>query len=404
MLTDLKCRNSKAISKPVKLLDGDGLHLLVRPTGIKTWRYRREVGGKEKVDTLGRYPEMSLAAARISRDHCRDYGHAGVPAAVETLEVVTRRWHARQAPLWKPHHAADVLESLAREIFPDLGDKPIDQIKAPQIMATLRKVEQRGAIDLSHRLRQRLAAVWAFAIAEGVASFNPAAGLAPALKPVVRTGRRPAQTSLDEVRVALKAAEEIPGSPIVKLALRLLALTAVRPGDVRGALWSEVSGDLWTISADRVKQITVRRVGTPDHLVPLSRQAVEVIEAMREFSGHRDLIFPSSVKIRVEAGAADTPISDGTIGVLLKRAGLQGMQSAHGFRASFSSVMNERNPADRDVIELMLAHTPKDAVASAYNRATHMQRRREIAQEWADLLMDGRPPAEALKHGQRRAS
>ena len=229
---------------------------------------------------------------------------------------------------------------------------------------------------------KRLSAVWGFAIASGVAKNNPAAGITKALKPIVRQGRRAAVTSLDNARDAITRAEATPAHPVTRLALRLLALTAVRPGELRHATWGEFNGDVWTIPGVRMKHTQARAAQIPDHVVPLSSHALAVLEALRPLTGKGALCFPSATD-------AGKPISENAIGYLLNRAGFAGRQTAHGWRATFSSLMNERNPADRDVIEAMLAHTPKDAVAAAYNRTSYAARRREIAQEWGDLLMAG---------------
>jgi integrase len=401
MLTDPACRNARVKDgKALILTDEGGLQLRVAPTGAKSWRWRRIEDGKERLTTLGRYPAMSLAQARAARDKLRDFGPE-VPA--ETLRDVTARWLARQTPLWKPHHAADVKANLDREIMKDLGDKPLHKITASMIVATLTKVEQRGAVELAHRLRQRLAAVWVFAIAGGAQlTHNPAAGIGKALQPVVRGGHRAAVTGLAEAREALQRAEAVPAHPVTRLALRLLALTAVRPGELRGATWGEfqLSGDLgqlaWTIPAARMKHIKERAASTPDHAVPLSRQAVEVLQAAHTLTGRLDLVFPSVVDSRA-------PMSENALGYLMNRAGYAGRQTAHGWRATFSSVMNERNPADRDVIEAMLAHMPRDSVHAAYNRTLYAARRRDIAQEWANLLLHGARPAVELLDGRRRS-
>ena len=396
VLTDREVRSAKAQAEIYMLFDAEGLFLRVTPTGLKAWRFRRKIAGKEKLDTLGRYPAMSLAQARVARDHMRDPIAMVTPlVTLDDLRVVTRRWHNRQVPLWKPHHAAEVLASLEREVFPDLGCLPIDTITAPLILTTLRKVEVRGAVDLAHRLRQRLSGVFAFAVAEGIIVHNPAAGITAALRPMVKGGHRKAVTTLALAQETLQRVEAVPAHPITRLALRLLALTAVRPGEIRGALWAEFAEDTWTVPAARMKTTTARAAFTPDHIIPLSKQAVEVVEAARTLSGKGALVFPSEKNVR-------TPLSENAIGFLMNRAGFAGRQTAHGWRATFSSLMNEKSPADRDVIEAMLAHVQKDAVAAAYNRTSYAARRREIAQEWADMLCVGVLPAMELLDLPRR--
>ncbi len=406
MLTDRQIRAAAAAERDYKLADGQGLHLLVTKGGAKLWRYRYAFGGKEKMLSLGRYPEVTLAAAREQRQAARDLLRAGRDPSLErqlrrassltqaenTLEAVARRWHAQMKPGWTEHHASDVLLSLEAHAFPMLGALPIRKITTPMILAALRQVEARPAIETAHRVGQRLSAIFIHAVAEGLAETDPAATARKALRPVVR-GRQPAITDLEELRQVLAAAEAIPAHPVTKLGLRLLALTALRPGELRGATWGEFEGldgpePTWRVPGVRMKM----RV---EHLVPLSTQAVEALTALRVLTGRGPLPFPSTRH-------AHRPMSENAIGYLLNRAGYHHRHVPHGWRAGFSSVMNERFREDRAVIDLMLAHAPKDRVESAYNRAVHLPRRRDLAQAWADLLLVGAAPAARLLTGLRR--
>jgi len=399
VLTVSAIRAAKARSTRYKLTDGDGLHILVLPSGSKSWRWRYQKAGVEHLVTLGTWPDLSVTDARRARDEGRAALSAPTVAPSRTLAEVTADWLAAQTPLWKPHHAADVKASLDREILPALGHRPLATITAPNLLVALRPVQDRGAIELAHRLRQRLAGVWTYAIAAGEATVNPAAGLEAALKPVVRQGRQPAVVTLDDARAALAAAESIPAHPVTRLGMRLLALTALRPGELRGGRWQEIEGlngtePVWRVPAGRMKHIQARAAVTSDHVVPLSRQAVEALAVLRTVAPG-DLLFPSWSAIM-------RPMSENALIYLLQRAGLGGVQVPHGWRATFSTVMNETYPADRGAIDLMLAHTPAGAVEAAYNRAKHMTRRRELAQAWADmLLLDARPVGE-LASGPRK--
>jgi integrase len=237
-----------------------------------------------------------------------------------------------------------------------------------------------------------MSAIFVYGIASGICQIDPAAIVQGAMAPLIK-GRQPAIVDLDEAREVLRCAEAEPAHPVTKLALRLLALTAVRPGEIRGATWREfeqLDGDqpLWRIPAARMKM-------KQEHLVPLSRQAVAVITAVRSLTGRGPLVFPN-------ARHAHRPMSENAIGYLLNRAGYHSRHVPHGWRATFSTIMNERYQHDRQVIDLMLAHAPKDKTESAYNRAAHMPRRRELAQSWADLLLHHAPEAAALVHGPRR--
>lgn len=263
-------------------------------------------------------------------------------------------------------------------MFTVIGARPIGEITAPEILDVLRPIESRSA-DIAHRTRQRISAVIDYAVALGWASGNPAASLVRVLAPVVRSGRRAAVTTIEEAREVLSAAESVPAHPLTRLALRLLALTAVRPGELRGMEWTEIAGAVWTIAADRMKSTRERAADVLPHVVPLSRQAMDALTQAETMRASR-YVFTT--------WGSQRPLSENAIGYLMHRAGFHGRQTAHGWRATFSSVMNERHPGDRALIDLMLAHVPA-GVEARYNRATHMQRRAEIAQEWADLLQLG---------------
>lgn len=392
MLTDRQVRNAKPGEKPYKLPDERGLHLLVTPAGHRSWRWRYQKDGRERLVVLGSYPEMSLREAREARDDRRQDLRNGKPAPPPTgptFAEVAREWHRVNAPRWKPHHAADVLARLETHIFPKLGETPIAEVMAPALLDALRAVEKRSP-DVAHRIRGRVESIFAFAIGAGHCATNPAAMIADAMVPMPQMRHRPAVTTLEDARRVLAQVEAIPAHPVVRLAMRFLALTAARPGEVGGMLWSERDGDLWRIPAARMKM-------GREHVVPLSRQAAEVLEAVRPLTGRLANVFPAPQGRRLG-------ISENALGDLMRRAGLQGIQVPHGWRATFSTVMNERFPADRLVIDLMLAHAEaRGQVEAAYNRAQHTDRRRELAQLWADLLLEGAAPAgELVKLARRR--
>jgi integrase len=416
LLSDVKVRNAKPADKPYKLPDGAGLHLFVTKAGGRLWRYRYQIGGKEKLLSLGPYPSVSLADARQARDKAkallregRDPGVVkrqqkllnGVEQAT-TFEAVAREWYELNKRKWAPNHASDVIGSLERDVFPKLGSRPIKEISATEVLSVLRQIEARPAIETAHRIRQRMSAVFVYAIASGRGETDPAAIVRGAMAPVIKR-RQPAVTSLENARAMLLRVEGEPAHPVTKLAHRLLALTALRPGTLIQAPWAELDEldedePLWIVPAARMK-LLLRHKGDEarDHLVPLPRQAVEVIEAVRTLSGKGPLVFPNTRH-------AHKPMSENAIGYLLNRAGYHHKHVPHGWRSTFSTLMNERFPHDRQVIDMMLAHTPKDKVESAYNRAEHLERRRELAQEWADLILEGAKPAEELLNGPRRSA
>lgn len=413
-LTDAAIRKVKPADKPQKLTDGGGLYLHVTPAGGRHWRWRYEFGGKEKTLTIGSYPEIGLADARSAREDARRILKGGrdpsvvrrhqkaaaVAESADTFEALAREWHGTMKSQWVPKHAGDVLGSLEADVFPAIGQMPIRDITPPLVLSVLRDIISRPAVETAHRVRQRMSAVFVFAIASGRAETDPAAIVAGALPPITR-GRQPAVRTLDEARAVLRAAEAQTAHPVTKLALRLLALTAVRPGTLAATPWSEIP-DLdatapdWTISAARMK-LRKQHKGDADHdhTVALSRQAVDVLKAVRDLTGAGPLVFPNTRH-------AHRPMSENALGYLLNRAGFHGRHVPHGWRATFSTVMNERFPSDRAVIDLMLSHTPQNKVEAAYNRSLHLARRRALAQEWADLLLEGAPPATALLVGPRR--
>lgn len=415
MLTDTKIRKAKPAEKPVKMADGEGLTLVIAPTGKKLWRYRYRFEGREKQLAIGEYPEITLADARDARIAARALLKEGkdpsaekrkrpaVPDTKTTFESLAREWHDLNKDHWTTTHAYEVMHSLERDVFPKLGTRQITTITAPEVLEALRLIEARPAIETARRVRQRMSAVFVYAIASGLAENDPAAIVEKALKPLKR-GRQPALTDLNQAREILRRADETPGKPPTKLALRLLALTALRPGTLITTPWSEMEKidwngtPIWHIPAARMKIRLIHKDDpTRDHLVPLSRQAIEVLQALRNLTGRGQYLFPNDRHI-------NKPASENAIGYLLNRAGYHQRHVPHGWRSTFSTIMNERHPSDRFIIDFMLAHSPKDKVESAYNRAAYLERRTELAQIWADLLMEDQMPIEELIVGPRRAS
>lgn len=410
MLTDTAIRKATGKESPYKLADGGGLHLLVRPNGSKLWRLKYRLRGKERLLSLGSYPSVTIKRAREGREDAKEKLRLGQDPALmrklelansrlraeNTFEVVARDWHVTNKSKWSKVHANDVLASLERDIFPDLGALPIATITPPLMLAVLRKIEARPAIETARRVRQRCSAVFVYAIASGIAETDPAAIVERAMAPLPTKGRQPALTDLNAAREMLRRAEAEPAHPVTKLALRLLALTVVRPGELRGARWEEFEDDLWTVPPDRLKLTKDRKLDEQrSHLVPLSRQAREIVEVLRTQTGRCPFIFPN-------ARHAHSPMSSNALGYLLNRAGYHGHHVPHGWRSTFSTIMNEEYPDDARVIDFMLAHVPKDKVEAAYNRAQYLPRRRELAQIWADKVLEGfKPPAELLI-GRRR--
>lgn len=408
MLTDSKVRTAKPRPKSYKIADSNRLYLLVTPSGGKLWRWNYSYDGKQKSMAFGAYPLVSLADAREKRDQaysvlCEGQDpnvarrlkiEANLEAGRQTFERVAREWYGNAKAQWATIHAHDVIRSLERDVFPTIGSLPIAQLTPPLILGVLREIETRGAIETAKRVRQRISAVFVYAIAQGIATNDPAEKLGAVLKPL-RKGRQPAITDIVPLRQMILAAEEDNARPITRLGLRMLALTAARPSELRGAEWAEFEDldgklPLWRIPSVRMKGDLDRKEEiNGDHLVPLAPQAVSVLRAIWPLTGGGPLVFPSNRH-------AHRPMSENAIGYLLNRAGYHGHHVPHGFRAAFSTIMNEwaerhGDPHDRKVIDLMLAHVPKDKVEGAYNRAAYMPRRRELAVIWANMLSEGLP-------------
>lgn len=408
MLTDTKIKTAKAADKPYRLTDSEGLFLHVMTTGKRYWRVRYRSNGKEQTLTLGSYPELGLKDARHMRDKAKEMLKSGIDPnqnekllavqsdtrEVDTFELVAREWFDLRKDLWRPRHAHDVINSLERDVFPLIGSLPPSKITARLTLHVLKQIEERGAVETAHRIRQRMSEIFVHAIATDRCDADPAQTVRAALRPVQR-GRQPAITSLEAVREMIGRVEADAAHPVTLLAFRLLYLTAVRPGEVRGALWSEFHGldtdePVWIIPPERMKM-------KKEHIVPLVPEAVAVVQALKPFSERWPHLFPNARRPKL-------PMSENAIGYLINRSGYHGQHVPHGFRSTFSSIMNERYPQDHNFIELMLAHAPKDKVSSAYNRALHLEKRRSLAKIWCDIIMEGQVSTLTLVSGKRKAS
>ncbi|MFC0687585.1 tyrosine-type recombinase/integrase [Novosphingobium clariflavum] len=424
-LSETKVRGAKATGKAYKLSDGEQLYMHVSAVGGRVWRMNYQFGrnaqGKpaQKTLTIGIYPAISLKDARAARDVAKTMLAKGIepkptdlfergaaPADTRpTFEDVGKAWHALQAKQWSKVHTKDVLESLENDVFPALGKTPIADIEAPAVLALLEKIVDRGAVETAHRVRQRISGIFVYGIAKNLATKDPAASLAVALPKKKKAKRQPAITDLHALRQMLVDCDAERCRAQTKLAMRFLALTAVRSNEINGARWYEFEDldgaePLWRIPAHRMKGDLERKEDEEgDHLVPLAPQAVDVLRAMKPLTGDLELVFPSDRH-------AHRQMSENTLRALLIRAGYYQRHVPHGFRSAFSTIMNERcervwrsaghktASPDRAIIDLMLAHVPENDVEGAYNRAAYMPRRREIAEDWANILLaDMWPPA-----------
>ena len=382
-LTDSAIRAIKPLDKPQKLFDGNGLFLFVAPSGTKSWRVKYYFQGREKLLTLGTYPQLSLREAREACLVAKKQVSTGLDPCAEkkgkakcvqaTFEAVAREWHANQAAVWTEGYAKDVMERIARNIFPYLGNRPIAEITPPELLAVLRKIEIRGAVDQAHRVRGICSLIFRYAIATGRAERDTAADLRGALKSRMVTPRA-AITDPAAIGGLLRAIDDFTGTYTVKAGLQLLALTFLRPGEVRLGEWAEVDFQekLWRIPASRMK---MRR----GHLVPLSWQALDILHTLYEMSGDGRLMFPG-LRSREKA------ISDATFIAALRRMGYtKDEMCAHGFRAMASTLLNEQGYS-ADVIEKQLAHNPREKIRGIYNRAEYLPERRRMLQAWANYL------------------
>jgi integrase len=384
-LTDIKVRNAKKLLKPYKLFDGGGLFVLVHPTGGKWWRYRYRFTGKERLLALGAYPDVSLAEARQRHTQARRVLAAGQdPSQVKkeakriavlnsenTFEAIAREWCENRKHKLTERYNKYLLSCLETHIFPNLGARPIKDISAPEILSMLRVIEKRNALDLAKVVLQVIGRVFSYAIATVRADRNPAADLRGALKPHVR--KHMAHLKAAEIPEYLERLEAFTGHLQTKLALKFLLLTFVRTIELRGAQWSEVDLEKaeWRIPAERMKM-------RGQHIVPLSQQAVAVLHELRKHTGTGQYVFPHRYK-------ATGHVSKNIILRALHDMGYQSRATAHGFRATASTILNEHGFTP-DVIERQLAHTERNSVRAAYNHAQYLPERRRMMQWWADYI------------------
>jgi len=405
MLTNAAVKAAGARSRAYKIFDERGLFLFVAPTGLKSWRMKFRYRRREKLLTFGTWPEISLVEARARCDAARELlergedptavrRRAAEPAndAAQTFESEARAWHAQRAPRWSETHAADVLASLERDVFPAIGAKPIAHVDEAEVLKLLQDVEARGCIETARRLRQRISAVFARAKRRKLVKDNPAAELADELAPRPPAKKQPALLELEQLHALLEAISAAAGTHLVKLAHLFLALTAVRLEALRGARWGEIedldgAAPIWRVPAARMK-LTKTKKGEAefDHIVPLSPAAAIVLRVARTEIGHDTHSPPPAAALIFPGRARARPIGEAAIGALIARAGYAGRHVPHGWRASFSTVMNERHPDYRDAIDQALAHAPKNKVEAAYNRAQQLARRRWVYERWAELL------------------
>jgi integrase len=387
-LTDTAIRNLKPREKPYKVSDFDGLFVLVKPSGSRLWQFKYRIGGKEKLLSIGPYPETSLAQARAKRDAARSMVANGVDPSEAKQEQ--KRRSQMQDRVTFAAQAREYLDKIRREgradmtmrklewllgmAIDDLGERPIADISAPEVLRCLRKVEARGTHETARRLRSTIGTVFRFAVASGIATTDPTYALRDAL---VRPQTTPRAAIIEPVELGklLRAIAGYNGQAVTKIALELLALLVPRPGELRQARWSEfdLAAEVWSIPAERMK---MRR----PHRVPLPDRALTLLKDLKALTGHTEFVLPSLVSVK-------RVMSENTLNTALRRMGYGAEEmTAHGFRASFSTLANESGLWNPDAIERALAHVEANDVRRAYARGEHWEERVRMAAWWADKL------------------
>jgi integrase len=387
-LSNTAIRNAKPADKTRKMFDGGGLYLEVAPSGGKWWRLKYRFGGKEKRLSLGVYPDVSLKDARERRNEARkllaneidpsENRKAQKAAKSEreanSFEVVAREWFTKHEPNWSANHANRIIRRLERDIFPWIGGKAIANITVQRLLETIRRIEQRGALETAHRALGNCGQVFRYAIATGRAERDPSGDLRGALPPAKGT-HFASVTEPKKVAEVLRALDDYEGTLTVNCALRLAPLVFVRPGELRHAKWVDIDLDAaeW--------RYTVSKTNT-QHIVPLSRQAVEILQDLHPLTGHGHYVFPS-------ARSATRPMSDNAILAAMRRMGIsKDEMSGHGFRAMARTILDEVLGFRPDYIEHQLAHAVRDPSGRAYNRTAYLPERHKMMQCWSDYLYE----------------
>lgn len=378
-------KRAKPKEKSYTLADGNGLSLLVETNGSKGWRYRYQFAGKTKMISLGIYPVVTLNEARTKRDEARKQVANGInPSEARksekaatinqtenTFKNIALEWYEGRKERWSVGYRDDMMDAFEKDVFPYIGNRPIAEIKPMELLEVLSIMEKRGATEKLKKVRQRCGEVWKYAIITGRAEYNPAPDLASAFVPHKR--EHYAHLSVSELPEFLSSIDKYMGSQIVRVALRVLILTGVRPGELRKAEWSEINFDtkVWEIPAEKMK---MRR----PHIVPLSEQVIDLLKQIHPISGSYQYIFPSRTDYRKH-------ISDMALNTMIRRMGYSGRATGHGFRHTMSTILHEQG-YNTAWIETQLAHVDKNSIRGTYNHAQYIDGRREMLQWYADYM------------------
>lgn len=384
-LTDTAARTAKPHEKLYRMADAAGLCLEVTPSGSKLWRFRYRFGGKAKMMGLGAYPTVTLAKARERREDARRLLANGIDptshkqaektaqsALAHTFEELAREWYAYNSPRWATSTAAKALQYMEADILPVIGQRPVQEVTRPELVALVRKVEKRGALNVAGKIRQWLSQIFRYGLAKGSVESNPATDLDVVAAIAPRTKNHP-HVPLSEIPILLGKLDAAKCDAVTRIAVRLLLLTGVRPGELRHAPWSEIDLEsaTWTIPAARMK---ARR----PHVVPLPHQAVTSLLELKEITGSYPIAFPGR-------NSRERPQSENTVNKALHQIGYEGRQTGHGFRHLLSTELNSRG-YNRDWIERQLAHGDQDEIRDTYNHAHYLEQRRQMMQAWADSI------------------
>jgi integrase len=382
-LSDVAIRQAKPKERPYKLSDGGGLHLLINPNGSRYWRLKYRINKKEKVLALGVYPTISTKDARKDANDAKLLIGKGIDPSIVKKQLkasisqsafspIAKEWHQKEAGRWSKGHSERVWQTLEADALPYLGDMSITDIKARDVLYVVKQIEERGALDIASRVKQRISSVFRYAMQTGYAEHNPV----DALKDVIKTRKVKHRKSikLDELPAYLNALDNYPGYLLTQHALKLITMTFVRPGELRSAEWKDIdlNKSIWRIPAEKMKM-------DEEHIVPLSKQAIELLKQVRELTSQYDLVFPGSHDHR-------KPMSENTLTYAIRKR-LKFDATAHGFRTTASTILNESG-FRVDVIERQLAHGERNKVRAAYNRSQYLSERTDMMQ-WYSNYLDG---------------
>ena len=390
-LSEVKCRNAKPASKPYKLTDGGGLFLLVSTSGARLWRFKFRFQSREQLRAYGAYPEVSLAKVRELHAADRKLLAAGqnpseawrqekVRKEHDTFAALYREWFDSQVSDWAPSNTKKIEQLAEANLLPYLQHRPVAEVRPPELLAVLRRIEKRGALDLARRCGAILEQVFGLALASGRAETNPALGLKKLLRKPI-TKNRAAVVTPEEVAQLMSNIAAYKGGPVVRSALQLSALTFQRPGEIRQMKWADVDLDKaeWLVRVETRKLKIVEKRTAKPHWVPLARQAVQALRELEPLTGRSEFVFPSE-------RTRKRPMSDGAVLSALRAMGYSAEQmSAHGFRAIARTLLAEMGWRT-DAIERQLAHKPNGPHGAAYDRAQFLEERRQMMQAWADHL------------------